>query len=195
MKSHYINDRCTENDCRVIFKASAQDLQWLCYTLTGDEELTEKALDAALEQSLKGATQVFRGWMLSWARRLIIKFCITIVRPWNSQLARSAYPLRPMAIDSQNSSHLMRVLNQPSEVLQQGLLRLDALSRFVFVLRALEGYSRRDTSLLLNIDDRACEWVYLWAASALYSGIEQVESNWKQNSVDHPEYALAQAGD
>ena len=195
MKSHSINDRCTENDCRVVFKASAQDLRWLCYTLTGDEELTEKVLDAALEQSLKGATQVFRGWMLSWARRLIIKFCASTMRPWNSQLAQSAYPLRPMAIDSQNSSHLMRVLNLPLDVLQQGLLRLDALSRFVFVLRALEGYSRRDTSLLLNIDDRACEWVYLWAASSLYSGIEQTENKWQKQFEHQPEHAFAQAGD
>lgn len=191
MKSHYINDRCTENDCRVLFKASAQDLKWLCYTLTGDEELTEKALDAALEQSLKGATQVFRGWMLSWARRLIIKFCITVVRPWNSQLAQSSFPLRPMAIDSQNSGHLKQVLNQTSDMLQQGLLRLDPLSRFVFVLRALEGYSRRDTSLLLNIDDRACEWIYLWAVSALYSAIEQQS----EKKEDRAEYALAMAGD
>ena len=195
MKSHYLNDRCTENDCKVLFKSSAQDLRWLCYTLTGDEELTEKALDAALEQSLKGATEVFRGWMLSWARRLIIKFCASIMEPWKSQLAQSAYPLRPLAIDSQNSSHLMRVLNLPAEALQQGLLRLDALSRFVFVLRTLEGYSRRDTSLLLNIDDRACEWIHMWAVSALYSGIEQVENKWEQPSVDNTEYAFAQAGD
>jgi DNA-directed RNA polymerase specialized sigma24 family protein len=192
MKSHLINDRCTENDYRTLFKSSAQDLRWLCYTLTGNDELTEKVLDAALEQSLKGATEVFRGWMLSWARRLIIKFCVSTVQPWNSQLAQSAFPLRPMAIEA-NSSHLMRVLNLPSDALQQGLLQLDVLSRFVFVLRGLEGYSRRDTSLLLNIDDRACEWIYLWAASALYSGIEQSEGNSKKE--EQLEYAFAIAGD
>jgi hypothetical protein len=75
------------------------------------------------------------------------------------------------------------------------LLRLDALSRFVFVLRALEGDSRRDTSLLLSIDDRVCEWVYLWAASALYSGVEQTENKWEKQFEHQPEHAFAQAGD
>jgi DNA-directed RNA polymerase specialized sigma24 family protein len=63
----------------------------------------------------------------------------------------------------------------PSTVLQEQLLELDPLSRFVFVLRALEGYSRRETSLLLNIDDRTCEWVYLRAAEAISPHNEDVE--------------------
>jgi DNA-directed RNA polymerase specialized sigma24 family protein len=192
MNSNFASNRCNENDCRGLFKASARELQWLCYTLTGDQKLAEQAIHAALEQSLKGATQVFRGWMLSWARRLIIKFCIATERPWTSQLAQSAYPLRPMAVSTESSGHLARVLSQPPEVLQQALLRLDVLSRFVFVMRAMEGYTRRDTSLLLNIDDRACEWIYMWATSSLFSDVEQVEP-----SVNHeqPELCLAVAGD
>ena len=52
---------------------------------------------------------------------------------------------------------------------------MDALSRFVFVLRAVEGYSRRDAALLLNIDDRACEWVYVWAVGTLGSDVARLE--------------------
>jgi len=77
-------NKCTESDYRALFVTWSEPLHWLCYTLTGDEELSEKMLEAALEQSLKGADQVFRGWMMSWARRLIIKACIHNVQPWKS---------------------------------------------------------------------------------------------------------------
>lgn len=175
MKRNLSNERCTEQDYRELFASSAEQLRWLCYTLTGNEDLSDRALDAALEQSLKGAGHVFREWMLGWSRRLIIQFCISTVRPQTSRLAQSTYPLSPVRLDLVNFSHIRSVLDLPSAVLQQRLLGLDVLSRFVFVLRALEGYTRRDTSLLLNIDDRACEWIYLWAAGALGSEIARPE--------------------
>ena len=65
------------------------------------------------------------------------------------------------------SDQVELALNQPSEVLQQRLLHLDPLPRFVFVLRALEGYSRRETALLLGIGDRACESIYIGALEAV----------------------------
>jgi len=37
----------------------------------------------------------------------------------------------------------------------------------VFALRAIEEYSRRDTALLLDIDDRTCEWIYSEALQIL----------------------------
>src|SRR5262252_5235613 len=74
-------DRCTQNDYVQLFADSAEPLAWLCYTLTGDKALSEKVLGAALEQSLKGADRVFRDWMVSWARRLIIQACIRHMRP------------------------------------------------------------------------------------------------------------------
>jgi hypothetical protein len=74
-------DRCTQNDYVRLFADSAEPLRWLCYTLTGNEELSEKVLRAAFEQSLKGADCVFRDWMASWARRLIIQACIALMRP------------------------------------------------------------------------------------------------------------------
>ena len=195
MKRFANNDRCSESDFREAFVTSTEELRWLSYTFTGDDELGDKILAAALEQSVKGAGQVFREWMLSWARRWVIKVCIEIVQPWKSSLAQMAYKLYPMRLDAIDASHLACVVNLPPEVLQQKLLRLDVLSRFVFVLRALQGYMRRETALLLNIDDRACEWVYLRAASALYSDIELAESSWKQEPEQYAEYCLAQAGD
>ncbi len=175
--------KCTEGDCRALFASSKEELRWLCYTLTGDSALSDKALDAALQQSLKGASQVFREWMLSWARRLIIKFCIVTVRPSESPLALSAYPLCPVSSRALPVDDIRELLSLPSTTLQQTLMRLDALSRFVFTLRALEGYTRRDTALLLNIDDRACEWVYGWAVTRLRSDVAgQITQKFEQVS-------------
>lgn len=158
-------DRCTQNDYVRLFADSAEPLQWLCYTLTGDKALSDKVLGAALEQSLKGADRVFRDWMMSWARRLIIQACIRLVRPTGQSMEECACLHHKK---EEGISDLVELaLSQPSEVLQQRLLNLDPLPRFVFVLRALEGYSRRDTALLLEIGDRTCESIYIAALEAV----------------------------
>jgi DNA-directed RNA polymerase specialized sigma24 family protein len=65
------------------------------------------------------------------------------------------------------SDQIELALGQPSDALQQRLLHLDPLPRFVFVLRALEGYSRRETALLLEIGDRVCESIFISALEAV----------------------------
>jgi len=69
MTSTSHHDKCTKSDYRQLFAASAEPLRWLRCTPTGDEKLSEKMLEAALEQSLKRAERIFRDWMLRWARR------------------------------------------------------------------------------------------------------------------------------
>ena len=158
-------DRYTQNDYIRLFANSAEPLEWLCYTLTGDRALSEKVLSAAFEQSLKGADRVFRDWMVSWARRLIIQACIRLVRPVG-QTTEECICLSNKR-DEAIPDLLELALSQPSEMLQQRLLKLDPLPRFVFALRALEGYSRRDTALLLDIGDRTCESIYISALEAV----------------------------
>ena len=158
-------DRCTQNDYVQLFADSAEPLQWLCYSLTGDKALSEQVLDAAFEQSLKGADRVFRDWMVSWTRRVIIQACIRLMCP-TGQSVEGCVCLHNKS-DQGISDLLELALDQPSEVLQQRLLNLDPLPRFVFVLRALEGYSRRDTALLLEIGDRTCESIYIAALEAV----------------------------
>ena len=165
MKWNSNNQKCDDSNLRALFAASKEDLCWLCHTLTGNAELSGQVVEAALEQSLKGANEVFRDWMLSWARRLIIKFCVTTVRPGESAQPQSG--LSPISFGAVNRDQLREVLSLPSAALQEVLLQLDTLSRFVFVLRAIEGYTRRDTALLLSIDDRTCEWVYVRAIETL----------------------------
>ena len=186
-------DRCTQNDYVRLFADSAESLKWLCYTLMDDKELSDKVLNAALEQCLRGAERVFRDWMVSWARRLIIKACAEILHPGTSAVACEAYPLLPMRLDAANRIHLDQVLSLPSDLLQERLLELEPLCRFVFVLRVLEGYSRRETSLLLNIDDRVCEWVYVRAAGRLIANVKPLE--WETRLMPLADFCLAQAGD
>jgi DNA-directed RNA polymerase specialized sigma24 family protein len=152
--------RYTEDDCRAMFASSTEELRWLCYTLTGDQELTGEVLKAAFEQARKGAGQVFREWMLSWTRRLIVKFCIGKVRP---AAHINLYAAHYSAVGRVDAEQVDLALSLSPAVLQHKLLRMDSLPRFVFVLRALEGYSRRDTALLLDIDDRNCERIYCQA--------------------------------
>ncbi len=159
-------DKCTQNDYVQLFADSAESLRWLCNTLTGDEELSEKVLKAAFEQSLKGADCVFREWMVNWVRRLIIQACIAWVRPTGHSLEECVCPNRREG-GSGISDQLELALGQPSDALQQRLLHLDPLPRFVFMLRALEGYSRRETALLLEIGDRACESIFISALEAV----------------------------
>jgi DNA-directed RNA polymerase specialized sigma24 family protein len=194
MTRRFLDERCTSNDYRRLFAGSAERLGWLCYLLTGDEELSEKLLDAALEQSLKGSDHVFREWMVSWARRLIIRVCIDTMRPDLVAMAREAYLLPPMRLDAIDPDRLGEVLSLPAEVFQDRLLEQDVLSRFVFVLRALEGYSRRETSLMLDIDDRSCEWIYVRAAEAMEIEAEVKKTSLATAFAHSSEYFPAQVG-
>ena len=58
MKTNTANNMCDSDDFRSLFASPTNQLHWLCYTLTGNEELSAKVLKAALEQSLKGADDV-----------------------------------------------------------------------------------------------------------------------------------------
>ena len=150
-----------------VFTNSDEPLQWLCFTLTGDQEMSERVLEAALEQTMKGAEPVFHDWMFSWARRLIIKACAGIVKPWDSATAEESDQMLPMNMKTVARNRVEALVNVPSRLLQSWLLQLEPLSRFVFVLRAVEGYTRRDTSLLLNLDDRLCEFAFVRAVETI----------------------------
>jgi DNA-directed RNA polymerase specialized sigma24 family protein len=183
MKRIFNYEQCTEGDYRTLFASSKEQLRWLCFTLTGDAELSDKAVDAALRQSLKGADHVFREWMLSWARRLTIKFCIVTLRPAVSRIGYRRCSCQETELNSVEHFDRHILLNLSAETLQRTLLRLDVLSRFVFVLRALEGYSRRDTALLLDIDDRLCELTYSQATKALRTYLAEAGRSQRQDQA------------
>jgi DNA-directed RNA polymerase specialized sigma24 family protein len=187
-------DKCTESDYQRMFTTSREQLHWLCYTLTGNAELSDQALDAALQQSLKGAGEVFRDWMWSWARRLIVKLCIAIVRPSAPKSEDRTCTCRDAESGSLSASEREILLSLPPEELQRRLLGIEPLERFAFVLRAFEGYSRHDAALLLDIEDRLCELAYLRAAKTLVQYEEDKELLFA-GTILGAGYCLAQAGD
>jgi hypothetical protein len=149
------SDRCTVDDYRRLFASNPDRLQWLCQTLTGDEHRARLSFDHALDLSLDSATLVFREWMSTWAQRLIIKSCITTMDSDIQKAARSVPPFQ--ANRSLSDSRVAeQLLQMASEFLQEKLLGLNVFSRFVVVLRFLEHYSRRETALLLNVNEMLC---------------------------------------
>jgi DNA-directed RNA polymerase specialized sigma24 family protein len=178
----------------MMFASSREQLHWLCYTLTGNAELSDQALDAALQQSLKGAGDVFRDWMWGWARRLIIKFCIAVVRPAAMKAEKRSCTCYEVESPSLSAFEREILLSLPPEELQRRLIGLDPLPRFAFVLRAIEGYSRHDTALLLDIEDRPCELAYLRAVRTLAQCEEDKEPVFAR-SILSTDYCLAQSGD
>ena len=182
MHSH-LHDRCNENDWRQFFSLGVDELRWLSNTLTGDEELATKILSAALEQSLKGTDRIFRDWMVRWARRLIILVCVETVRPAASIGLPCHCQVHGADLKTSDPGSIEVLFELPRDLLQQKLLRLDALRRFTFVLRAIERYSRRETALLLNIDDRICEAAYLQACISLQEGDSNVTPMTSQSEL------------
>lgn len=110
----------------------------------------------ALEASLESAGLVFREWLVKWARRLIVKACI-LEMSLEIQHAARDLALGRAKERLQQGGVLDRIPRATPAALQARILTLDALARFVVVLRDLEGYSRRETSLLLGVDETTCD--------------------------------------
>jgi DNA-directed RNA polymerase specialized sigma24 family protein len=166
MRENIQGDRCNAEDYRGLFAREADQLHLLCNTLTGDESRSRLSFDDALNRSLESANGVFREWMPSWARRQVIKSCIRTMVSDIRSLARSFSPSRTnqSLLDSEISE---QVCKMAPAVLQGKLLALDVLSRFVIVLRITENYSRRETALLLDVDEMTCASAYLRAGASM----------------------------
>jgi DNA-directed RNA polymerase specialized sigma24 family protein len=135
--------------------------------LIDDEELADKIFVAAREQTGLGTEHASHDLLATWARCLVIKDCIAAVRPWNSIAARQTDSHSWAGLTPSECSHLQSVFHLPSYVLRRKLRRLSVLPRFVLVLRGLEGYSRAQTSILLNIEEEQCDAAFVKASLAL----------------------------
>jgi DNA-directed RNA polymerase specialized sigma24 family protein len=160
------SDRCTAEDFRGLFTREANQFHWLCRALAGDDHRAQLSFEDALEQSLASANGVFREWMSSWAHRQVIKSCIRTMATEIQSAARSFSPftIHRYLADATASEQLRTMA---PTVLEQKLLALDVLSRFVIVLRIQENYSRRETALLLDVDEMTCASAYLLAAASM----------------------------
>src|SRR5678815_3080468 len=63
-----------------IFEEQGAELYWLAYLLTGDPEQGFAAFTRSLDFE-DSANSVFRGFMISWARKLVIAEALSGIRP------------------------------------------------------------------------------------------------------------------
>jgi hypothetical protein len=121
----------TAADFRQIFEKDMDRLYLLSLLLTADPTMAEECFVRGLDASSKG-NRVFKEWLDSWAKRVIVRNAIRIIRP------------RPGASGTANHT----AMNQPPEF--SAVIGLPSFERFTFVLSVLERYSDQECSLLLN---------------------------------------------
>src|SRR5262249_6348994 len=122
-----------EDFCRV-FNQDMDVLYWLALTLTGDEAKAEQCFVSGLAECIEG-NSVFKDWARSWSKRVVIKNAIRIVLP------------RP------NTTPTPLIDTQPGSQAEAAMTALKAMrpfDRFVFVMAVLEGYTDRDSAILLG---------------------------------------------
>jgi DNA-directed RNA polymerase specialized sigma24 family protein len=122
--------------CR-IFAEDENALYLLALLLTADPSKAEQCFVAGLEDSIQG-NRVFKEWVRSWSRRMVIKSAIQMISPAPGQLNGTRHVSDSDAVALDLGSELTAVL------------QLAPLERFVFVVSILEGYSIQECSILLN---------------------------------------------
>jgi hypothetical protein len=130
----------------------ASDLYWLGYLLTGDSEQAAQAFSSALEFE-DAANPVFRGFMVSWARKLVVASALATM---TAKLRASALRVeRSELSDSPQHAGLpppgwisSRSLGGPE--LERALLAIDVFPRCALLLTIFEKLSIHDAALLLN---------------------------------------------
>jgi len=122
--------------CR-IFAEDENSLYLLSLLLTADASKAEQCFVAGLEDSIQG-NPVFKEWVRSWSRRMIIKSAIQMMSPGSRQVSSAPRVSESDAVGLDLGSALTVVLH------------LAPLERFVFVMSVLEGYSIQECSILLN---------------------------------------------
>ena len=117
--------------CRV-FAENMNSMHLLSFLLTADLTKAEECFISGLEDCGKGG-YVFREWARSWARRTIIRNAIRLLAPHSNESAFTAAP----------SETLNCTFGQTPEARAAivGILGLEDLERFVFVMSVLEKYS------------------------------------------------------
>lgn len=200
--SHKSTPYATEADFCRIFKTDMNRLYLLSFLLTADHEDAEKCFVQGLEDS-KNGNPVFAEWAESWARRSIVANAIRMIHP-RPELAMAVGPqpvngLKSLPhVGSQIGSQVESedAISSPAggesfteEV--AAIIALPPFQRFAFVLSVLEGYSNRESSLLLD-----CSVVELVSARtrALQTIGGHPELHRKLAGIDATEASLYDAG-
>jgi DNA-directed RNA polymerase specialized sigma24 family protein len=145
-----------DNALYQLFEEHSSELYWLAFLLTGDREQSVQAFTRAFELE-NGANPVFRQFMVSWARKLVIAASLATIE---TELRQSA--CRIADADGQDSATLAGSL--PSDAwtgdghmtkfeLERAVLAIDAFPRCALLLTVFERLSIEDAASLLNASE------------------------------------------
>ncbi len=154
----------TADDFRKAFAEHREELEWLAFFLTGNQDLVQPCMvDAcALAVSQK---QVFLDWLEHWSRRAIILSATEMQQSRITQLGaayrRHPCPHREHASLTPEEIALLRT--HPNDIVG----RIDVLCRFALVMRGIEEYPTRQSALMLGVNGVAFEAAYCAALESL----------------------------
>jgi hypothetical protein len=135
------NPYATRDDFIKVFHEDMNGLYQLSFLLTGDHETAEKCFVAGIEDCVK-ENRVFREWVRSWAKRIIVENAIRELKP------------RPSLPSSSPSatvfSHREQSSGSSGHFDLETVLGIGDFERFVLVMSVLENYSHHECALLLG---------------------------------------------
>ena len=157
-------DYASKEEFAIAFECERVALQSLALLLTANKEAAKRCLIIAFRECIASGS-VFKGWVLSWIRRMVIRNAITLVVGHDSQ----------SSVGTNHDADNGLIAFSPDDSLgaipeSEGILGLPELDRFVFVICGLERYSVHDCALLLGRSPRDIN-------EALHRVVSQVGTN------------------
>jgi DNA-directed RNA polymerase specialized sigma24 family protein len=117
-----------------VFETHVDSLYTLSLLLTADHDKADECVIAGLEDCLQG-NPVFREWVQSWARRMVIKNAIRMISPARLQPETATGNLGQFS---------------DADTAVAAITSLQPFERFVYVLSVLEKYPDRECATLLD---------------------------------------------
>jgi hypothetical protein len=132
-----VESRSTTTDCYRIFAEEMDNLYWLAFLLTADNNRAEQCFVGGLGECID-QTHVSMERAHSWARCAIVEDAIRVIRPVPQNSANGCF------VDAESPTTVGA--RNPFAV----IVSLPAFERFVFVMSVLEGQSDEDCQSLLR---------------------------------------------
>jgi DNA-directed RNA polymerase specialized sigma24 family protein len=127
-----------------VFESEQAGLQRLALLLTANSDAAAQCLSLALQQCF-AVSFVFKGWALTWVRRMVIRNAIgLLIGPESRSVVNTNDDADDMLIAFPPDDSLSAIAGSES------ILDLPEFDRFVFVICALERYSVHDCAVLLR---------------------------------------------
>ena len=146
-----VSERCeyaSKEEFASAFECERVGLQSLALLLTANKEAAKRCLVIAFRECIASGS-VFKGWVLSWTRRMVIRNAIRLVMGAERQSSVST--------DCNADNGFIAFCPDDSRnttAESEEILDLPELDRFVFVICVLERYSVHDCALLLGRSPR-----------------------------------------